>query len=319
MTLRQRAADARNRFRRMFDVGPNGPIMGDTQRFLLLSIIIGVFAGMIVVCFHISIEFLAWNTVHSLGAHSWLQVILWPALGGGVSFFLAYYFFPTARGSGVNYTKAALYVSDGYVPFSGVTGKFLCSTISIGTGNPMGPEDPALQMGAGVASFLGRLFHLSRDHMRLIAPVGAAAGIGADAKGPLFRAALRRRVTRDRVRRVLPLLVDDVTAIDREEVERSLTATLLRDGPEAEAELRTLATWLPDDCDDPAARAREILLSVAEQPSSWSEQLVAVRTVQSLGMMDLLGYERLIETLGAYEPEEKEAGGWRDEDALPRL
>lgn len=185
MTLRQRAADARNRFRRMFDVGPNGPIMGDTQRFLLLSIIIGVFAGMIVVCFHISIEFLAWSTVHSLGAHSWLQVILWPALGGGVSFFLAYYFFPTARGSGVNYTKAALYVSDGYVPFSGVTGKFLCSTISIGTGNPMGPEDPALQMGAGVASFLGRLFHLSRDHMRLIAPVGAAAGIGAAFNTPI--------------------------------------------------------------------------------------------------------------------------------------
>ncbi|MEZ5394889.1 MAG: chloride channel protein [Bryobacterales bacterium] len=77
----------------------------------------------------------------------------------------------------VNYTKAALYVSDGYMPFSGVTGKFLCSTISISAGNPVGPEDPALQMGAGIAtSLLGRLFRLTREHMRLIAPVGAAAG-----------------------------------------------------------------------------------------------------------------------------------------------
>lgn len=185
MTVRNRVDGLRGRIRDLFSIGPNGPIMGDTQRFLLLSIIIGIFAGMIVVCFHISIEFLAWSTVHAMGAHSWVQVVLWPALGGGVSFWLAYYFFPTARGSGVNYTKAALYVSDGYVPFSGVTGKFLCSTISIGTGNPMGPEDPALQMGAGVASFLGRLFHLTRDHMRLIAPIGAAAGIGAAFNTPI--------------------------------------------------------------------------------------------------------------------------------------
>ncbi len=185
MTLRHGMEGLRDLAGRLSTIGPKGPLMGDTQRFLLLSIIIGIFAGMIAVCFHISIEFLAWSTVHSMGAHSWLQVILWPALGGGVSFWLAYHFFPTARGSGVNYTKAALYVSDGYVPFSGVTGKFLCSTISIGTGNPMGPEDPALQMGAGAASLLGRIFRLPRDHMRLIAPIGAAAGIGAAFNTPI--------------------------------------------------------------------------------------------------------------------------------------
>ena len=40
-------------------------------------------------------------------------------------------------------------------------------------------------MGAGVASLLGRLFHLTRDHMRLIAPIGAAAGIGAAFNTPI--------------------------------------------------------------------------------------------------------------------------------------
>ncbi len=170
---------------RLRELSGTGPVMGDTQRFLLLSIIIGIFAGLVVVCFHISIEFFNWRTVHGLGHRAWWTVALWPAVGGLVSFALAYYLFPTARGSGVNYTKAALYVSDGYVPFSGVTGKFLCSTISIGTGNPMGPEDPALQMGAGIASLLGRLFRLTREHMRLIAPVGAAAGIGAAFNTPI--------------------------------------------------------------------------------------------------------------------------------------
>ncbi|MBV8570028.1 MAG: chloride channel protein, partial [Acidobacteriaceae bacterium] len=42
-----------------------------------------------------------------------------------------------------------------------------------------------LQMGAGVASLLGRLFRLPRNSMRLIAPVGAAAGIAAAFNTPI--------------------------------------------------------------------------------------------------------------------------------------
>jgi CIC family chloride channel protein len=158
--------------------------MGETQRFLLLSIIIGIFAGLLVVCFHISIQFLAWNTIHVPGSQGWGTVFL-PALGAAIGSLLVILFFRTARSSGVNYTKAALYVSDGYVPFSSVIGKFLASTVSIGSGNPMGPEDPALQMGAGVASLLGRLFRLTRENMRMIAPIGAAAGLGAAFNTPI--------------------------------------------------------------------------------------------------------------------------------------
>ena len=171
--------------KQVWELSRRGPVMSETQRFLLLSIVIGIFAGLIVVCFHISIEFLAWNTIHSSGGQSWLSTVLWPALGGGVAYLLVMTVFPAARGSGVNNTKAALYVSDGYVPFHSVPGKFIASTISIGSGNPMGPEDPALQMGAGVASLLGRLFHLTRENMRLIAPIGAAAGIGAAFNTPI--------------------------------------------------------------------------------------------------------------------------------------
>jgi len=159
--------------------------MGETRRFLLLSIIIGIFAGLTVVCFHISIEFFSWATVEGLGHRSWWALVLWPAVGGGAAYFLAARYFPAARGSGVNSTKAALYISDGYVPFSSVVGKYVSSTISIGTGNPMGPEDPALLMGSGIASFLGRTFHLTRDNMRMIAPIGAAAGIGAAFNTPI--------------------------------------------------------------------------------------------------------------------------------------
>ncbi len=161
------------------------PVLEEPQRFLLLSIIIGIFSGLVVVCFHISIEFLNWHTIHSLARGSQYYLPLWPALGGLAGYAIVQRIVPTARGTGVNYTKAAVYASDGYVPFRSVLGKFTTCTLSIGTGNPMGPEDPALQMGAGIASLLGRIFHLTREHMRLIAPIGAAAGIGAAFNTPI--------------------------------------------------------------------------------------------------------------------------------------
>ena len=161
------------------------PVLEEPQRFLLLSIVIGIFSGLVVVCFHISIEYLNWNTIHSIAPFSDVLYLLWPTLGGLAAYVLVNYVVPTARGGGISYTKAAVYASDGYIPFRSVLGKFASCTLSIGTGNPMGPEDPALQMGAGIASLLGRIFHLTRDHMRRIAPIGAAAGIAAAFNAPI--------------------------------------------------------------------------------------------------------------------------------------
>ena len=159
--------------------------MTEAQRFMLLSILIGIFAGLLVVCFHIAIDFINWYAVGTLADMTAYGTVLSPAIGATASAFLVIFVFKKARGSGVNQTKAAVYIKDGYVPFSTVAGKFLSCAISIGSGNSLGPEDPALQMGAGVASLLGRAFKLARDTMRMIAPVGAAAGIAAAFNAPI--------------------------------------------------------------------------------------------------------------------------------------
>ena len=114
-----------------------------------------------------------------------IRVLLVPAGAGLVVAFLVQKFFPGARGSGVNQTKAAVYVFDGYVPFRTVIGKFLTCSLAIGSGQSLGPEDPSLQMGAGIASALGRRLKLSRDKLRLLAPVGAAAGLAAAFNAPI--------------------------------------------------------------------------------------------------------------------------------------
>lgn len=161
------------------------PQFGSAQRFLLLSILIGVFSGLLVVCFHFLIEFISWSTLGVPVGESFVFTLLFPPFGAFVSVLLIREVFPLAEGSGINNTKAAIYISDGYVPLQSVLGKLVACSISIGSGNSLGPEDPALQMGAGVASYIGRSFRLAKEHMRLIAPVGAAAGIAAAFNTPI--------------------------------------------------------------------------------------------------------------------------------------
>ena len=146
---------------------------------------IGIFSGLAVVGFRLTIDWVRLGLLGSALAPPPLRVLLVPTLAGLVVAFLVQKFFPGARGSGVNQTKAAVYVFDGYVPFRTVIGKFLTCALAIGSGQSLGPEDPSLQMGAGIASALGRRLKLSRDKLRLLAPVGAAAGLAAAFNAPI--------------------------------------------------------------------------------------------------------------------------------------
>ena len=157
----------------------------EERLFLLLSIFIGVISGLLVVSVRMAIE---WLSVLLQGpapaAHQW-RLIAAPAVAGIVIALLTRYAFPGVRGSGVNQTKAALYIHNGYISFRTVIGKFLLSALAIGSGQSLGPEDPSLQIGAGVASLISRKVGLSRERLRIFAPVGAAAGLAAAFNAPI--------------------------------------------------------------------------------------------------------------------------------------
>jgi chloride channel protein, CIC family len=159
--------------------------LSEDRLFLLLAIIIGIFAGLSVVCFRVAIE---WTQLVLLGpslSPPSPRVFIAPAIAGLGVALLAIHAFPRARGSGVNQTKAAVYVLNGYIPFSTVIGKFVTCALAIGSGQSLGPEDPSLQIGAGIASAIGRSLRLSQRKVRLIAPVGAAAGLAAAFNAPI--------------------------------------------------------------------------------------------------------------------------------------
>ncbi|MGH9407754.1 MAG: chloride channel protein [Terriglobia bacterium] len=153
--------------------------------FLFLAVLIGVGSGLLVVCFKIAIE---WTHIVLFGsgltASPW-RLLLMPTIVGLLIGACVMRFFRGVRGSGVNQTKAAVYIYDGYIASRTVVGKFLLCALAIGSGQSLGPEDPSLQIGAGIASSIGRRLRLSRDKIRMIAPVGAAAGLAAAFNAPI--------------------------------------------------------------------------------------------------------------------------------------
>lgn len=160
-------------------------VFREERFFLLLAVFIGVFSGLAVVCFRFAIE---WSRIYLLGTGVEIQhwkLLLAPALAGLAIAILTIHVFPAARGSGVNQTKAAVYIFNGHIPFRTAIGKFITSSVAIGSGHSLGPEDPSLQIGAALASAIGRRLNLSRDRMRLLAPVGAAAGLAAAFNAPI--------------------------------------------------------------------------------------------------------------------------------------
>ncbi len=162
-----------------------GLALREGNLFLLLAVIIGLTSGLLVVCFRITIQWIQlWLFGSGLTAPAY-RVVLVPAVAGLVIGALVMLVFRQVRGSGVNQTKAAVYIYDGYIPFRTVIGKFIVCALAIGSGQSLGPEDPSLQIGAGVASAIGRRLRLSREKIRMIAPVGAAAGLAAAFNAPI--------------------------------------------------------------------------------------------------------------------------------------
>ncbi|MGB6200890.1 MAG: chloride channel protein [Candidatus Acidiferrales bacterium] len=159
--------------------------LNEDNFFLILAVVIGVLSGLAVVCFRRAIQI----TTHWLfGAGqpiSHLRLLLVPSVAGLILAAVVILIFPAVRGSGVNQTKSAVYIYNGYISFRTVIGKFLTCVLAIGSGQSLGPEDPSLQMGAGIASILGRNLQLSREKLRLLAPVGAAAGLAAAFNAPI--------------------------------------------------------------------------------------------------------------------------------------
>jgi chloride channel protein, CIC family len=155
----------------------------EDQVFLVLTLVIGALVGLIVVAFILLTENVG-ARLYPVGSPAWHRVLI-PIIGSLLMGYLLFRFFPNARGSGVPQTKAALYAADGRIAFKTVFGKFFCTSATLASGIPLGREGPSVQVGAGIASLLGRKLGLSTEKVKALIPVGAAAAIAAAFNTPL--------------------------------------------------------------------------------------------------------------------------------------
>ncbi len=155
----------------------------EEQVFLVLTLLIGALVGAIVVAFILITERFG-ARLYPIGGAAWRRLLV-PVTGSLAMGYLLFRYFPDARGSGVPQTKAALFAREGHITFGTVFGKFFCTSATLASGIPLGREGPAVQVGAGIASVLGRKLGLRPEKVKALLPVGAAAAIAAAFNTPL--------------------------------------------------------------------------------------------------------------------------------------
>lgn len=155
----------------------------ENQLFLALTIVVGIIAGLSAVLFSVGID-LATRLFFGFRP-SGLRLFLVPAVVSVGTGLLLAKVFPDARGSGVPQTKVAFHLRGGEIPGRVPLGKFVTGILCIGSGHSIGREGPSVQIGAGIASAIGRRLPLSAERMRDLVPVGAAGALAAAFNTPV--------------------------------------------------------------------------------------------------------------------------------------
>ncbi|RLE72306.1 MAG: chloride channel protein, partial [Thermoprotei archaeon] len=170
------------------------------EKWVAISIIIGIISGLGAVIFHIaielSIEFFLGNiagyipprpgsdSVTFVLPQNNLLLILPPVIGGLLSGFLVFKFAPEAEGHGTDAAIEAFHYKEGAVRSRVPLIKLVASAITIGSGGSAGKEGPVAQIGSGFGSLLAEKLKLSPKDRRIALAVGIGSGIGAIFKAP---------------------------------------------------------------------------------------------------------------------------------------
>jgi CIC family chloride channel protein len=156
---------------------------------LFYSVLIGLAAGLLGAFFHRlmgAFQYLFFQTgEEGFAGLAWPHLLLVPVLGGGIQALLAALFPDLAGRKGVLEVMKSLKQRDGLIEPRVTAFHFLAPALNIGTGGSVGPEGPAVQFGAGVASWLGQFFHVSPARMKVMVAAGAGAAISAMFNAPL--------------------------------------------------------------------------------------------------------------------------------------
>ncbi len=203
-------------------------------RWPLLSIVVGIMAGLGAVLFEVLLKQTLHNFLHlptgylepikgaepvlistMAASRTWLFLLI-PTLGGLAAGLLVFLLAPEAEGHGTDAMIEAFHQAGGYIRKRVPPIKVLASAITIGSGGSAGKEGPIAQIGAGLASILSSVMGLRPRERRILVLAGAAGGIGAIFHAPLgaalFAPEVLYRETEFEFEAIMPCIVASIVA-----------------------------------------------------------------------------------------------------------
>lgn len=166
-----------------------GPGALERLWFSAAAVVLGVGAGAGVAVFrglYHAVDHFAYGVAAPwlAGAGTWTSVLV-PAAGGVLAGLIVSYVIGPERHHGVAGIVEAVALDGGRLRYRRAPAKAVGAAISIGTGASVGPEDPSVQIGANLGSFLGQRLGFSDERVRMLVAAGAAAGVAAAFGAPM--------------------------------------------------------------------------------------------------------------------------------------
>ena len=148
------------------------------QLYVPASILVGVACGLFMVLLQLLID-------SAIIVFSILPIFVAPMIGGAFSGVLIYFGRKEIQGSGISKAIEMTHKPSSLRKGTTLT-KLLATSVSIGSGNPVGREGPAVLIGAGVGNSIGRRLGFKEDaHLRVFLMMGSAAATAGIYKAPL--------------------------------------------------------------------------------------------------------------------------------------
>ena len=156
-----------------------------TGKYFGQAVLVGAFAGLVVVGFRYLIEFgRRWIFEGLGGGNRWIFLAL-PALGAVLGHLLIKRFDSLEHARGTDSAILAYHRRHGYVPPAVLPIKSVASVLTVASGGSAGYEGPVTLLGASCGSVVASWFNLSQRARRLLMTAGISAGIAALFQAPL--------------------------------------------------------------------------------------------------------------------------------------
>lgn len=169
--------------------------VGEGALLVPLAVVIGIVTAGAAVGFHELIVFIRDHLYRLdrygldpgfLYGRGLVLLIVLPALGGLAVGCFSTYFMRQREGHGIiDVLESVTRGGGGNIRPLVALEKILTSAVTIGTGGSAGAEGPIVQIGAAIASGVGRAFQVARPHFPVLIGCGSAAGISAIFNSPI--------------------------------------------------------------------------------------------------------------------------------------